>query len=122
MKGPTRSSRTRLVNDLHGSRKNGDTGRTQPHLHHRKGAPQGALWLVSWMGLAMNEPAAVGVAFILAAVGGICLVVGLLRLRFFSAFDAVALHRWETLLAATNEETKKLADERKHRVEDDTNR
>ena len=40
MKGPNSDSRTRLLNDLNGSRANGVTGRTHHHLHPRTGAAQ----------------------------------------------------------------------------------
>jgi len=40
MKGPNSDSRTRLHNDLNGSRANGLTGRTHHHLHPRTGAAQ----------------------------------------------------------------------------------
>lgn len=68
---------------------------------------------------AMDAPAASGIALIFAVVGVICLIVGLWR--FLSAFDSVALHRWQTIIAAKNEEIEKLAAERYVRAKDNTN-
>lgn len=78
-----------------------------------------ATYLLRWIGPAMDAPAAGGVAFILAVAGVICLIVGLWR--FLLAFDSVALHRWQTIIAAKNEEIEKLAAEREVRAQDNTN-
>ena len=78
-----------------------------------------ATCLLRWIGLAMDAPAAGGIAFIFAVVGVICLIVGLWR--FLYAFDSVALHRWQTIIAAKNEEIEKLAAERELRAEENTN-
>jgi hypothetical protein len=77
-----------------------------------------ATYLMRWIGLAIDAPAAGGIAFILAVVGVICLVVGLWR--FLHAFDSVALHRWQTIIAAKNEEIERLAAERELRTDDNT--
>jgi len=78
-----------------------------------------ATYLLRWIGQAMDAPAAGGIAFIFAAVGVVCLIVGLWR--FLYAFDSVALHRWQTTIAAKNEEVEKLAAERQVRAKDNAN-
>ncbi len=78
-----------------------------------------ATYLLRWIGQAMYAPAASGIAFIFAVVGVICLIVGLWR--FLYAFDSVALHRWQTTIAAKNEEIEKPAAEREVRAKDNTN-
>jgi hypothetical protein len=78
-----------------------------------------ATYMMRWLGLAMDAPAASAFAFTFAVVGVMCLVVGLWR--FLHAFDSVALHRWQTVIAAKNEEIEKLEAERELRTKDNIN-
>lgn len=72
-----------------------------------------AALLLRWMEGAMVDSGFLAV--IVAVIGGICLVAGLWR--FFSAFDAAALHRWQTVTAGKNDELATLAGERRSRAQ-----
>ena len=63
MKGPNSDSRTRLHNDLNGSRANGLTGRTHHHLHPRTGAAQRHMGFTGIDGLLLGV--ALGAVFLI---------------------------------------------------------
>ncbi len=66
----------------------------------------GAWYLLARAGWSEIEPNLAVVEWVLLPVSAGLLLVGLWR--FFSAFDAIALHRWHATVAAEEEELRRL--------------